>query len=170
LDVTEKELLEKQLQQAQKMEAIGTLAGGIAHDFNNLLMAMQGNASLMLLDVDSSHPHYEKLKNIEQYIRRGADITSRLLSFSRRQPLSPTLIDLGQILRASVELLSSSLPDNITVSIHNTPSGLQPFADPGRLEDALVNIVFNARDAMPEGGEISFTTQSIEVANRLVMD
>ncbi len=169
-DITTEKDAERQLNEAQRMNAVGQMAGGLAHDFNNLLTIILGN-------LHSVGDRYAEDDQLQHYLepairatRRGADITSRLLSFSRRQPLSPTLIDIGQMLRDSVELLSSSLPDNITVSIHNTPSGLQPFADPGRLEDALVNIVFNARDAMPEGGEISFTTQSIEVANRLVMD
>ncbi|MBN1008919.1 cache domain-containing protein [Amphritea pacifica] len=169
-DITSEKDAERQLNEAQRMNAVGQMAGGLAHDFNNLLTIILGN-------LHSVGDRYSGDDQLQRYLepairatRRGADITSRLLSFSRRQPLSPTLINIGQMLKDSLELLSSSLPDNITIRIDDTPSELQPFADPGRLEDALVNLVFNARDAMPEGGEICFTTQSIAVQHRLIMD
>ena len=93
-DVSDRKRLEAQLHQAQKMEAIGTLAGGIAHDFNNLLMAIQGYTSLMLLNTDPSHPHYEKLKNIEKYVQSGAELTKQLLGFARGGTVSYTHLTL----------------------------------------------------------------------------
>ena len=134
-DITSEKDAERQLNEAQRMNAVGQMAGGLAHDFNNLLTIILGN-------LHSAGDRYAEDDQLHLYLepairatRRGADITSRLLSFSRRQPLSPTLINIGQMLSGTVELLSSSLPDNITVRISNTPSDLQPFADPGRLED-----------------------------------
>ncbi|WP_428036370.1 cache domain-containing protein [Amphritea sp.] len=169
-DITSEKDAERQLNEAQRMNAVGQMAGGLAHDFNNLLTIILGNLHSVgdrYIEDDQLHRYLEPAIRAT---RRGADITSRLLSFSRRQPLSPTLIDIEKLLRDTIELLSSSLPDKITIHMRTTPSPLWPFADPGRLEDALVNLAFNARDAMPEGGELSFVTQTIEVKARLVMD
>ena len=169
-DITSEKDAERQLNEAQRMNAVGQMAGGLAHDFNNLLTIILGNLHSVgdrYADDDQLH-HY--LEPAIRATRRGADITSRLLSFSRRQPLSPMLIDLEQLLSDTIELLANSLPENITIQLHNNTAEWWPFADPGRLEDALVNLAFNARDAMPEGGKLSFITQHIEVTDRLIMD
>ncbi len=169
-DITSEKDAERQLNEAQRMNAVGQMAGGLAHDFNNLLTIILGN----LYSVgdryadDNQLQHY--LEPAIRATRRGADITSRLLSFSRRQPLSPTLIEIKQLLQDTIELLSNSLPDNITITTDSQHSDWCPFADPGRLEDALVNLAFNARDAMPEGGELSFLSRTVKVSSRLVMD
>ncbi|WP_290702215.1 cache domain-containing protein [Amphritea sp.] len=169
-DITAEKDAERQLNEAQRMNAVGQMSGGLAHDFNNLLTIILGN-------LYSVGDRYASESDVQRYLepairatRRGADITSRLLSFSRRQPLSPNLVDLDKLLHDTTELLSNSLPDNINISIDISTSNLLPFVDPGRLEDALVNLAFNARDAMPEGGELSFTSRTIDVTNLLVLD
>ncbi|BBB27096.1 cache domain-containing protein [Amphritea japonica] len=169
-DITAEKDAERQLNEAQRMNAVGQMSGGLAHDFNNLLTIILGN-------LYSVGDRYSKEEELQRYLepairatRRGADITSRLLAFSRRQPLSPTLFDLDKLLHDTTELLSNSLPDHINIHIDNNSSDLQPFVDPGRLEDALVNLAFNARDAMPEGGDLSFNSRTVEIESILVMD
>ncbi|WP_417226184.1 cache domain-containing protein [Amphritea sp.] len=169
-DITTEKDAERQLNEAQRMNAVGQMAGGLAHDFNNLLTIILGNLHSVgdrYAEDDQLH-HY--LEPAIRATRRGADITSRLLSFSRRQPLSPMLINLEQLLSDTIELLTSSLPAKIHIQLHNHTHEWWPFADPSRLEDALVNLAFNARDAMPEGGDLNVITQSIEVTEPLVMD
>lgn len=160
VDVTEKELLEKQLQQAQKMEAIGTLAGGIAHDFNNLLMAMQGNTSLMLLDVDSSHSHYEKLKNIEQYVQRGADLTKQLLGFARggKYEVKPT--DLNELMMMSAEMFGRTKKEIVIQSKYQQDLWTVEV-DQGQIEQVLLNLYVNAWQAMPGGGNLFIQTENV---------
>ncbi|RTE66257.1 HAMP domain-containing protein [Amphritea opalescens] len=170
LDITSEKNAERQLNEAQRMNAVGQMAGGLAHDFNNLLTIILGNLHSVgdRYADDDQLQHY--LEPAIRATRRGADITSRLLSFARRQPLSPMLIDLEQLLSNTIELLASSLPDKITIQHHNHTLEWWPFADPGRLEDALVNLAFNARNAMPHGGTLSFTTQHITVTKHLMLD
>jgi two-component system cell cycle sensor histidine kinase/response regulator CckA len=160
MDVTEKELLEKQLQQAQKMEAIGTLAGGIAHDFNNLLMAMQGNTSLMLLDVDSSHPHYEKLKNIEQYVHRGADLTKQLLGFARGGKYEVRPTDLNKLIMMSSEMFGRTKKE-ITIQSKYQQDLWTVEVDQGQIEQVLLNLYVNAWQAMPGGGKLFIQTENV---------
>jgi len=158
-DVTETQKMENQLLQSQKIEAIGTLAGGIAHDFNNLLMGIQGNTSLMLLDLDLEHPHYEKLKNIETQIRSGADLTRQLLGFARggRFEIKPT--DLNAVVkktstifgRTRKEILIEEKLDDDTWNVE---------ADQGQLEQVLLNLYINAWQAMPKGGSIRIETRN----------
>ncbi|MCD4717179.1 MAG: PAS domain S-box protein, partial [Desulfobacterales bacterium] len=150
MDVTEKELLEKQLQQAQKMEAIGTLAGGIAHDFNNLLMAIQGNTSLMLLGVDSSHSHYEKLINIEQYVRRGADLTKQLLGFARGGKYEVRPTDLNELMMMSSEMFARTKKEIVIQSKYQQDLWTVEV-DQGQIEQVLLNLYVNAWQAMPGG-------------------
>jgi len=158
VDITAAKEAERQITEAQRMSAVGQMAGGLAHDFNNLLTIILGN-----LHAANDHFVSKDQNELDQYItpairatRRGADITSRLLAFSRRQPLSPCLIDINQLIQETTKLVSSSLPGNISVHFQEKKLGSLPFADPGRLEDALVNLAFNAKDAMPDGGELSF--------------
>jgi two-component system, cell cycle sensor histidine kinase and response regulator CckA len=160
MDVTEKELLEKQLQQAQKMEAIGTLAGGIAHDFNNLLMAMQGNTSLMLLDVDSSHPHYEKLKNIEQYVRRGAALTKQLLGFARGGKYEVRPTDLNELMMMSAKMFGRTKKE-ITIQSKYQQDLWTVEVDQGQIEQVLLNLYVNAWQAMPGGGKLFIQTENV---------
>ncbi|WP_136679624.1 cache domain-containing protein [Neptunomonas sp. XY-337] len=165
-DITNEREVEQKLSEAHRMSAVGQMAGGLAHDFNNLLTIILGNlhAAKDRFATDNE-PLADCLRPAIRATRRGADITSRLLSFSRRQPLSPSLVDLGALIEETIQLLHSSLPDNIALEFSQTSLDALPFVDPGRLEDALVNLAFNAKDAMPEGGKIHFS-----VANRDIDD
>ncbi|MCD6297123.1 MAG: response regulator, partial [Deltaproteobacteria bacterium] len=160
VDVTEKEVLENQLQQAQKMEAIGTLAGGIAHDFNNLLMAIQGNSSLMLLDIDSGHPHHEKLKNIEQYVRRGADLTKQLLGFARGGKYEVRPTDLNELLMMSSKMFGRTKKE-ITIQSKYQEGLWTVEIDQGQIEQVLLNLYVNAWQAMPGGGNLFIQTENV---------
>jgi nitrogen-specific signal transduction histidine kinase/ActR/RegA family two-component response regulator len=159
-DVTEKERLEQQLQQAQRMEAIGTLAGGVAHDFNNLLMGIQGNASLILLDKDVQNPHYERLKNIETYVKNGADLTKQLLGFARggKYEVKPT--DLNDLVKKSSEMfLRTKKEISIYPKYQEDIWGVE--VDRGQIEQVLLNLYVNAWQAMPAGGRLYIQTENI---------
>jgi len=166
LDITErkrseleKKSLERQLQQAQKMESIGTLAGGIAHDFNNLLMGIQGNASLLMLDIDASHQFIERLKNIELYVRNGSELTKQLLGFARggKYAAKPTVIN--ELIAKSSEMFGRTKKE---ISIHRK---LQDDiwtveVDRGQIDQVLLNLYVNAWQAMPGGGDLYLETRN----------
>ncbi len=161
-DIGEEKRLQKQLQQAQKMEAIGTLAGGIAHDFNNLLMGIVGNAALMLLDMGSKHLHYEKLKNIEQYVQNGAELTRQFLGFARggKYEVKPTV--LNDLIENSSRMFGRTKKE---IMIHRKyQKGIWPVeVDSGQIEQVLLNLYVNAWQAMPEGGELYLETVNVEL-------
>jgi len=156
----EKRKLEVQLQQAQKMDAVSTLAGGIAHDFNNLLMGIQGNASLMLFDIDSSHRHYKRLKNIELQVQKGAEITRQLLGFARggKYEVKPT--DINDLIKWSSERFGRTKKDIKIYSKYQKDIWIVE-ADQGQIEHVLLNLFANACQAMPGGGELYLETQNI---------
>jgi two-component system, cell cycle sensor histidine kinase and response regulator CckA len=158
-DVTEEENLNKRLQEAQKMEAIGTLAGGIAHDFNNLLMAMQGNVSLMLHDINSTHPHYEGLKNVEKCVRSGAKLTRQLLGYARKGKYEVKVVDLNQLIEETSEAFGRTRKE---ITIHQELAGDMHTveADRGQMEQMLLNLYINAGDAMPGGGKLTLKTEN----------
>ena len=160
VDLTDRKRLEVKLQQAQKLEAIGTLAGGIAHDFNNLLMGIQGLVSLMVMDIDSNHPHYERLQKIEKQIKSGARLTSHLLGYARKGKYEVKSVDLNQLLKEASETFGRTRKEII---IHPELSeGLFAIeADPGQIEQVLLNLFVNAADAMPGGGNLNLTTMNI---------
>ena len=160
VDLTDRKRLEVKLQQAQKLEAIGTLAGGIAHDFNNLLMGIQGIVSLMVMDIDSNHPHYERLQKIEKQIKSGARLTSHLLGYARKGKYEVKSVDLNQLLKEASETFGRTRKEII---IHPELSeGLFAIeADPGQIEQVLLNLFVNAADAMPGGGNLNLTTMNI---------
>jgi two-component system, cell cycle sensor histidine kinase and response regulator CckA len=166
-DVTEKERLERQLQQAQRMEAIGTLAGGVAHDFNNLLMGIQGNASLILLDVDENHPHHEKLKNIETYVKNGADLTKQLLGYARggKYEVKPT--DLNELVKKSSEMFVRTKKE---ISIHTKYQEeiWSVEVDQGQMEQVLLNLYVNAWQAMPAGGRLYIQTENVTFDEKFI--
>ncbi|MEH6579067.1 MAG: cache domain-containing protein [Amphritea sp.] len=169
LDITAEKEAEHKLTEAQRISAAGQLAGGLAHDFNNLLTVILGN----LL---AANDHFATTEGLAKYInpairasRRGADITGRLLAFSRRQALIPTTVNLNTLLQETVELLEGSLSDDIEVVSHNmTDTAL--FVDPGQLENALVNLALNAKDAMPQGGRIEFIVNVRSIGSPLSYD
>ncbi|WP_370278031.1 cache domain-containing protein [Pontibacterium sp.] len=169
LDITAEKEAERRLTEAQRMNAAGQLAGGLAHDFNNLLSVIQGN----LL---AAGDRFTETEGLQKYLtpairasRRGADITARLLAFSRRQALAPTAVDVKSLIQDTVELVTSSLPGNIQVT-QEIESDAALFVDPGQLENALVNLALNARDAMPEGGKIELRVRNLRVESPLEYD
>ncbi len=158
----EKRKLENQLQQAQKMESIGTLAGGIAHDFNNILMGIQGNASLMLLKIDSAHPNHEKIKNIEQYVQNGTELTKQLLGFARRGKYLVKATDLNEIIEKSCQLFARTKKE-IRVHTELGDDIWTAEVDRGQIEQVLLNLYVNAGQAMPEGGDLHIQTENIRL-------
>jgi len=156
----ERRKLTIQLQQAQKMEAIGTLAGGIAHDFNNLLMAIQGNVSLMLFDTEPSHPHHRTLTNIEKLIRSGADLTSKLLGYARKGKYESRPLLLNDLLQETAETFGRMRKD-IRIEWNLAPDLKGIFADKGQVEQVLLNLFVNASDAMPGGGKLFLKTETV---------
>lgn len=155
LDISERKRLESQFFNAQKMEAIGTLAGGIAHDFNNLLMAIEGLAFLMLQDTGADHPHYATLTKIEKQVKNGAKLTAQLLGYARRERSETALIDLNQVVRETTEAFGRTRKQ-IAINL-DLDAALRPIeANPGQVEQVLLNLCINAADAMPGGGRLSF--------------
>jgi PAS domain S-box-containing protein len=153
----EKEKLKAQLQQAQKMEAIGTLAGGIAHNFNNQLMSIQGNISLMLLAMDPTHPHYERLRRIEEQVQSGAKLTKQLLGYARKGKYEVKPIDLNQLVEETAETLSMAKKE-ITIHRELAKDLFSVQVDQGQIEQVLWNLYVNAADAMPKGGHFFLKT------------
>ena len=156
----EKHKLESQLQQVQKMESIGTLAGGIAHDFNNILMGIQGNASLMLLKIDSEHPNYEKIKNIETYVQNGTTLTKQLLGFARRGKYLVKATDLNEIIDKSSSLFARTKKE-IQVNTNLYDSIWTVEVDRGQIEQVLLNLYVNAWQAMLDGGNLYLGTENV---------
>ena len=156
----QKHKLETQLQQAQKMESIGTLAGGIAHDFNNILMGIQGNASLMLLKIDSEHPNYEKIKNIETYVQNGTTLTKQLLGFARRGKYLVKATDLNEIIDKSSSLFARTRKEiQVHTNLHESIWTVE--VDRGQIEQVLLNLYVNAWQAMLDGGDLYLSTENI---------
>ena len=159
----EKERLQDQLRQAQKMEAVGLLAGGVAHEFNNLLTVIQGNSELGLQQLQPEQPPYHELSTIQRSARRGAVLTQQLLAFSRRQTLQQRALDLNQLLTDFVSAYSSVIGVQVDTRLELSP-GLPPVrGDPGALEQVLMNLTLNARDAMPQGGTLRLATALVHV-------
>jgi len=156
----EKHKLETQLQQAQKMESIGTLAGGIAHDFNNILMGIQGNASLMLLKIESDHPNYEKIKNIEKYVQNGTELTKQLLGFARRGKYLIKASDLNEIIDKSSSLFARTKKE-IRVHTDFSQDLWTAEVDRGQIEQVLLNLYVNAWQAMSNGGDLFLQTENV---------
>jgi signal transduction histidine kinase/CheY-like chemotaxis protein len=156
-DITKRNRLDAKLRQAQKLEAVGTLAGGIAHDFNNLLMGIQGNVSLMLMDLDPKHPHSERLANIEKQIQSGARLTSHLLAYARKGKYEVKPVDLNEIVEATAYTFGRTKKE-ITIHRELLDEPLAIEADPRQLEQVLFNLFVNASDAMPSGGDLILRT------------
>lgn len=157
---TERAELESKFQEAQKMEALGTLAGGIAHDFNNLLMAIQGNTSLMLVKMKSDFPDYEKLKNIEKYVIRGSELTRQLLGFARRGKYQVNATNMNTLITECTKLFGRTKKDVcIQLDLQTDPWVVD--IDRGQIEQVLLNLFVNAWQAMPSGGNLTIETRNI---------
>ena len=158
-DATKLKTLEAQFVQSQKMQAIGQLAGGVAHDFNNLLTAISGHCDLLMLRHDQGDPDYADLVQINQNVNRAASLVGQLLAFSRKQTLKPEIIDVRDTLDDLTHLLNRLVGERITLAVSHDPEKLQIRADKRQLEQVIMNLIVNARDAMAEGGEIRIQTR-----------
>jgi PAS domain S-box-containing protein len=159
-DLTERMQLEGQLRHAQKMEAVGRLAGGIAHDFNNLLTAINGYSELLLEELDQRHPRRRQVEEIRKAGERAAALTQQLLAFSRRQVLQPKILDLNLVVAGMEELLRRLIGEDVELVTALDPGLGSVEADPGQIEQVIVNLAVNARDAMPQGGCLRIQTAS----------
>ncbi len=161
-DIIDKKKLEAQVLQSHKMEAIGTLAGGIAHDFNNLLMGIQGYTSLMLLDIDPTHPYYERLKGIEKQVKSGAELTRQLLGFARRGKYEVKPTNINDLIEKSSNMFGRTRKE-IRISRSYEKDVWTVEADQGQIEHALLNLYVNAWQAMPGSGELYLKTENVTI-------
>jgi two-component system cell cycle sensor histidine kinase/response regulator CckA len=162
-DVTEKRILERQLRMAQKMEAIGRLSGGIAHDFNNLLGVIIGYSRVLKRELGASNPLAEHALEIEKAGQRAASLTKQLLAFSRQQVLSPAILNLNTLASDMEKMLPQLLGEDIEVSLVLDPKLGNVKADQSQLEQVIMNLAVNARDAMPDGGKLKIETSNAEL-------
>ncbi len=169
-DATELKTMEAQYLQSQKMQAIGQLAGGIAHDFNNLLTAISGHCDLLLMRHDEADQDYADLSQIRQNANRAATLVGQLLSFSRKQTLRPEIVDLSETLDDLTHLLNRLVGETVELVLHQDPDILPIRADKRHLEQVLMNLVVNARDAMPDGGTIRIETRNLILDTPLKRD
>jgi PAS domain S-box-containing protein len=158
---TPRKALETQLREAQKMEGLGRLAGGIAHDFNNLLTVINGYAELLLADLPEDRPESRELGEIFQAGLKASELTRQLLAFSRRQGISPRVIDLGEVVGRMESMVRRLVTERIRLVLDLAPMELPFLADRGQIEQVILNLVLNARDAMPDGGTLTLTTRSV---------
>jgi len=162
-DVTERRKLEEQLRQAQKMEAVGQLAGGIAHDFNNLLTVITGYADMALPKLHRSDPLRQDIEEIRRAGQRAAALTRQLLAFSRRQIVTPGVLDLNEIVAEMENLLRRTIGENIELVTVPAQALGRIKADPGQIEQIIMNLVLNSRDAMAEGGKLTIETSNADL-------
>jgi two-component system cell cycle sensor histidine kinase/response regulator CckA len=162
-DITERRNMEAQLRQAQKMEAVGQLAGGIAHDFNNQLTVVRGYCDLLLADPELSDDLRDSLREIRNAAERARKLTSHLLALGRRQPLRLKAVNLNETVERMAEPLARMIGENIRLSIEAEEHLGSVMTDPDQAEQALMNLVVNARDAMPDGGELTIETANVEL-------
>ena len=169
-DATELKTLEAQFVQSQKMQAVGQLAGGVAHDFNNLLTAINGHCDLLLMRHDVADVEHGDLMQIRQNANRAAALVRQLLAFSRKQTLRPTVINLQDTLSELTHLLNRLLTDKVTLRIEHAPDLAPVRVDERQLEQVIMNLVVNARDAMPRGGEVRIATRNVHLGRDLHRD
>ena len=167
-DITERQRLEEQLRQSQKMEAIGQLAGGVAHDFNNILTVIQGNAALLLSAGETKPADAGMVRQILESAERAAGLTRQLLLFSRRQALQPTLLNLNLVVENMTKMLERILGEDITLAPQYGPNLPLIRGDAGMIEQVLLNLGVNARDAMPNGGRLTISTVAVTVGQQTV--
>ena len=159
----DRDALQAQLFQSQKMEAIGTLAGGVAHDFNNILTTIIGNCHLALTSLHEEDPMFEDIQDIKRAGERAADLTRQLLAFSRKQLIKPRVLDINEVLTDMGKMISRLIGEDIEISVIAAPELWLVEADPGQIEQIVMNLVVNAMDAMPEGGKLTVETANVEL-------
>ncbi len=164
-DITERKRLEDQLRHSQKMEAVGVLAGGVAHDFNNLLMLIQAHNERLRALVPGAPAAQKESLGIEHAVTRAANLTSRLLAFSRKQVLQPRIMDLNEALTEVAKMLDRLIERNIQLRVEPAPHLWPVKADPGQVEQLIMNLAVNARDAMPQGGKLLIATQNEDIGD-----
>ena len=162
-DISERKQLEEKLRLALKMEAVGKLAGGIAHDFNNLLVAILGNAELLNVRLPAGTEEHELVDEVMHAARRAGDLTAQLLAFSRRQHLEPRVVDLNEIVGGLEGMLGRLLGAQLRFELDLDPAGVPVLVDPGQLEQVLLNLATNAKDATPAGGTVRIETGRVEL-------
>src|ERR1700678_2093379 len=162
-DITEGKRLEDQLRHSQKMEAVGVLAGGVAHDFNNLLMLIQGHNERLRTGLAADAPAQKESLGIEQAVTRAAGLTGRLLAFSRKQVVQPRVMDLNAVLSDVAKMLDRLIEKNIVLQVDLGPGLWHVKADRGQVEQLIMNLAVNARDAMPQGGQLFIETRIMEI-------
>jgi two-component system cell cycle sensor histidine kinase/response regulator CckA len=169
-DVTERRVLERQLHMAAKMEAIGRLSGGIAHDFNNLLGVIIGYSQVLKTGLGSGNPLYEHAEEVEKAGRRAASLTRQLLAFSRQQVLEPTILDLNALVSDAEKMLHRLIGEDVVLTTVLDEGLDRVKADPGQIEQIIMNLVVNSRDAMPQGGKVTIETSNFEMDKTYVRD
>jgi PAS domain S-box-containing protein len=162
-DVTERRQLEEQFRQAQKMEAVGRLAGGIAHDFNNLLTIIRGHSDLAMLELEAGSNVHDSLTEVQKAADRASGLTRQLLAFSRQQVLEPRIINLNHVVRDTEKMLRRLIGEDVELVSRLAPDLKNVKADPGQMEQVIMNLVVNARDAMPTGGRLTLETSNVEL-------
>lgn len=154
---------EEQLLQAQKMEAVGRLAGGVAHDFNNLLTLISGYTEILLARMAAADPYRPEIEEIRKAANRGAGLTTQLLAFSRRQKVEPRILDLNQLVSDMERMLRRMIGEDVQLVAELSPGVGKIKADPGQIGQVIMNLILNARDAMPRGGRITIHTNSVDI-------
>jgi two-component system cell cycle sensor histidine kinase/response regulator CckA len=162
-DITERKRLEDQLRHSQKMEAVGLLAGGVAHDFNNLLMLIQAHNERLRASLAPGAPACKESAGIEHAVTRAASLTGRLLAFSRKQVLQPRIMDVNEVLTEVAKMLERLIGKSIALKVVTAPNPWPIKADPGQIEQLIMNLAVNARDAMPQGGQLIIETRNAEI-------
>jgi PAS domain S-box-containing protein len=162
-DITERRALESQLRQALKMEAVGRLAGGVAHDFNNLLTVISANTAFVAADLPPDSQGAKDLAQVEEAAHRAAALTRQLLAFSRKQVLRPQRVNVNESVQGLERMLTRVIGENVRIETWLDPNAWPVNADPGQLEQVLMNLIVNARDAMPDGGAVRITTSNVEL-------
>jgi PAS domain S-box-containing protein len=169
-DITQEKKLETQLLQSQKMEAIGTLAGGVAHDFNNLLTTIMGNSHMALMDLDKDSPLREEIEGIKEAGERATSLTRQLLAFSRKQVFQPKVLVLNEVLANIEKMLARLIGEHIELEIIPCPGLYRTKVDPGQIEQVIMNLAVNSRDAMPRGGKLIIETAKVDLCENYFRD
>jgi two-component system cell cycle sensor histidine kinase/response regulator CckA len=158
VDVSEQKALETKFAQSQKMQAVGQLAGGVAHDFNNLLTVIIGNCEFLLMRHQAGDPSFKEINEVHQNALRAAALVSQLLAFSRKQTMQPKVLALSEVIGELAQMLRRLVGEGITLNVERDPDLWPVHADEAQLGNAIINLVVNARDAMPKGGTVTIKT------------